>query len=331
MIAARQAVRWSWLPLFAAGLIGVAGGDPLWLPGDGTAREAGGDKIETVDRAKSGPSEATSLHAVLIQHQIIQSVTPADEAIPGRAEAILYCQTCHIFAEPDLLDRATLRNFVLPFLTERLGIPAGTTSLPANPIGRQKDPKALAVVNRAGIYPAYPLVPPDAWKKIVDYYLQAAPEVPLPRANEPFIRAELPHFKVFKPRYRTPFPFTTLVEIDTLRGWVYAGDSADNSLVILDGQGRELQKIPSTPSPVAIEDRAGEVWIASIGSVFPSDNPRGKLVAFGKDEQGLLNIPPRDVLTGLSRPTFATYGDLNGDGRDDIVMSTLTATGLWTS
>ena len=266
------------------------------------------------------PKVEPAVDPALLRSQENLAVTPADEAIPGRANAIRHCQTCHVFAEPNLLDHGTLRHFVLPFLAERLGIPPDTADLPANPIARQKDPQALAVLDAAGVYPDYPLVPLDVWPDIVDFYLQEAPEKPLPREKEPEIAPELPQFEVFKPGYRTPFPFTTLVKIDTVHGRIYIGDSADNSLAVLDGHGRELQKIPSIPTPVAIDLRAEEAWITSIGAVFPSDNPQGKLIALPVDGTQL-TFPPREILTELSRPTFTTYADLNGDGLEDIVMS----------
>ena len=266
------------------------------------------------------PEAEPAVDPALLRSQENLAITAADEAIPGRAEAIRYCQTCHIFAEPRLLDRGTLRNFVFPFLAERLGMPPGIADLPTNPVARQKDPRALAVVDSAGIYPKVPVVPVTVWPDIVDYYLRSAPEKPLSRQKKLAIAAQLPQFEVFKPGYRTPFPFTTLVKIDTARGRIYIGDSADNSLAVLDGSGEELQKIPSIPTPVAIDLRRDEAWVTSIGSVFPSDNPRGKLIALPL-EGGKLAFPPRDILTELSRPTFTTYADLNDDGLEDIVMS----------
>ena len=50
---------------------------------------------------------------------------------------------------------------------------------------------------------------------------------------------------------------------DTQKGWIYTGDSAENSLAVL--------------LPIAIDLRTEEAWITSIGSVYPSDNPQGKL------------------------------------------------------
>jgi len=263
---------------------------------------------------------ASMQDGVPLRSQQILAVTHVDEKIPGRAEAIRYCQTCHIFAEPDLLDKGTLRNFILPFLAERLGVPAGTADLPQNPIAKQHDPKALEVLTKAGVYSKYPLLPLDAWPKIVAYYLHAAPEEALPQAKKDRVRQSLPQFEVFKPDYRTPMPFTTLVAIDAQKGWIYTGDSAENSLAVLDGNGKVLQKIASIPSPVAIDLRTEEAWITSIGSVFPSDNPQGKLLVLKKD-QGKLTVPPQEILTGLARPTFTGYADLNDDGLEDIVMS----------
>ena len=267
------------------------------------------------------PSEGEpAVEGIELRRQVVLPVAPADEEIPGRAEAIRYCQTCHIFAEPDLLDKSTLRNFVLPFLAERLGMPAGASDLPANPIVRQQDRKANEILAKAGVYSDYPLVPLDAWPKIVDYYLQAAPDKALPQAGKEPVRQGLAQFEVFKPSYRTPMPFTTLLAIDAVKGWIYSGDSADNSLAVIDGSGKVVQKIASIPSPVAIDHRPDAAWITSIGSVFPSDNPQGKLISLSK-EDGLLVAPPQEILTDLSRPTFTTYADLNDDGLQDIVMS----------
>ena len=101
--------------------------------------------------------------------------------------------------------------FILPLLPERLGLPAGTADLPQNSIAQRYDPKALEVFTKTGVHLKYPLLPLDAWPKIVAYYLHESPGQALPQAKKDRVWQSLPQFEVFRPDCRTPMPFTTLI------------------------------------------------------------------------------------------------------------------------
>jgi hypothetical protein len=52
--------------------------------------------------------------------------------------------------------------------------------------------------------------------------------------------------------------------------------------------------------------------------VVPDDRPLGRVTLFTRP--GARFVPVRDVLTGLVRPIESAAGDLNGDGRPDLVV-----------
>jgi hypothetical protein len=58
--------------------------------------------------------------------------------------------------------------------------------------------------------------------------------------------------------------------------------------------------------------------VTCIGHFFPSDEPLGELIRFGKTETGL--DAGKVILKDLRRPTHAAFADLNGNDRMDIVL-----------
>ena len=228
----------------------------------------------------------------------------------GRRLAKLYCQSCHVFAEPDLLDQTTLREWVLPTLAKILGLPSELAGLPPKKQERGREILSL--------YPEEPLIPVAAWGPIVEYYLQAAPERLLPQSARTPISRDLAQFDVLTPEYRVESPFTTLVAIN--EGRIYAGDSHERSVSILDGQGQLVQKLRLNLTPTDIDWREGTIWVTSIGSPFPSDDPQGQLMAVAKEGDTFLAVGKR-VLRDLSRPVVTSFADLDGDGAEEIVVS----------
>ena len=70
----------------------------------------------------------------------------------GEQLARQYCQSCHLFPEPDLLDKATWEKGALPFMSKWVGI--SKMNLDLRP-GRK-------FVEAAGLFPSSPILPvPD--------------------------------------------------------------------------------------------------------------------------------------------------------------------------
>ena len=258
------------------------------------------------DTAPAPPS--TVVDSELIHTLHFQSPDSTDSE--GRRLAKLYCQSCHVFAEPELLDRRTLREWVLPTLAPILGLPQELAGLPPKKYQREDE--------QPGVYPQEPLIPVEVWAPIVEYYLQAAPEQLLSQGTRTAIDRDLGQFDALIPEYRVESPFTTLVAIHA--GRIYAGDSRDRSLAILDGQGQLVQNLRLNLTPTDIDWREGTIWVTSIGSPFPSDDPQGQLMAVAKEGDTLLQVGKR-VLRDLSRPVATSFADLDGDGAEEIVVS----------
>ena len=255
-----------------------------------------------------GPAPPVVIDPALIRTLHFQPPDPDDSE--GRRLAKLHCQSCHVFAEPDLLDQSTLREWALPTLAKILGLPQELAGLP--PKKRERG------VETPGVYPTEPLIPVEVWAPIVEYYLAAAPEQPLPQGERAAIGASLTQFEVVEPEYRVESPFTTLVDIED--GRIYVGDSRERSVAILDDDGRLVQKLMLDLTPTDIDWREGAMWVTSIGSPFPSDEPRGQLMAVPEKAGEYLSVGKR-VLKGLSRPVSTSFADLDGDGMGDIVVS----------
>src|ERR1700730_11375130 len=80
----------------------------------------------------------------------------------GKVLADQYCKSCHLLPDPALLDAGSWEKGVLPHMGPLLGIQSfkGRT-YPADRNDRYLDP---------GYYPAAPLLNPEDWGHIVDYY-----------------------------------------------------------------------------------------------------------------------------------------------------------------
>ena len=121
--------------------------------------------------------------------------------------ALKYCQSCHLFPDPSLLDTKSWENGVLPHMGPRLGIfNYDFKTYPSFKNDRNLVPD---------FYPAQPLLSLDEWQKIIDYYTAISPDS-LPQQDRTHnIRIGLPRFKVQIPEDKIPSPAICLTKIDT--------------------------------------------------------------------------------------------------------------------
>ena len=167
------------------------------------------------------------------------------------------------------------------------------------------------------MYPNEALVPKAHWDLLVDYYLTTAPASPAPRQDSPSIRMGLDQFKVVSFGTSRKNPMTTLVQIEN--GQLFVGDYERSSLTIFDATGGVLQELSTPHAPVTLRRTEQELWVTDIGSIFPSDMPYGKLLVTRQNSGRYGTFEARQ--SRLRRPTHTTYGDLNRDGIEDLLMS----------
>lgn len=224
------------------------------------------------------------------------------------------CQSCHAYPRPELLDRRTWKNVVLPRMGHRMGIYEGGTrpdSLFESGLGGE-------LVREANIFPEEPTLPPDQWERIVEYYLRTAPTELPPPPDHPEISTGLEYFRVQTPAFRTDPPMTTLVEVGRDRN-LFLGD-AKGTLTILGSNFRERFTMDIPSAPAALERMGNRYLVTMMGSVPPTDNPTGRIVELAlrlRTNQYKYST----LIDSLHRPVYAVPADLNRDGRQDLVVN----------
>lgn len=216
-----------------------------------------------------------------------------------------YCAACHLFPEPDLLDKQTWATGALRKMAPYLGV--AQLHFEGRPDGAR-----LEASHR---FPPSPLVTQAEWNAIRTYYVRTAPETALPQSPRGEIARNLAHFTVEKLVHAPWPPLTTLVHIEPGRHEVTLGDAATSGLLVFGSAGRLLREIPLRGVPVGLVMDGNRTLATLIGQVFPSDVPEGRVVVLPSGMGA-----PRDLLSELERPTSCVVADLNGDGRSDLVV-----------
>jgi len=269
---AHQTRRWATL------LLGVALGNAGWLPLNAAETEG-----------RDSPKSSASI-------------------MEGEKLARQVCVSCHIFPEPQVLDRKTWQEQVLPRMETFLGVsPPDYSSSPEGELLRQLH-----------VYPDHAVIGKADWEKIVAYFMNRAPEQPLPQVTHPEIKVGLKQFTASAARFRYTPPATTLTAVSSRDHRIFLGDDLARSIVILDSEGRSLDSLRVENSPVSLVETERGIYVTAIGSVQPSEVPRGELLFFERngDQFG----PRKVLLKDLPRPVQSEFGDFNRDGKMDVAI-----------
>ncbi|HTG44368.1 MAG TPA: VCBS repeat-containing protein, partial [Verrucomicrobiae bacterium] len=221
--------------------------------------------------------------------------------------AHLYCQSCHLFPEPALLDKQSWVKGALRRMAPLLG--AAKLDFERRPDGK--------ILKEAGLFPSGPLISEHDWREIIRYYQENAPTDPAPQKTQTKIEFDLKRFKPQPLRYPGATHLTSLVRIDPGKSRIFVGNAAARSLDVVSLEGKLLSRTQLESAPVDLAVRPEGLFVTLIGDLFPSDERKGKLVLL-TETNGVAEV--RTILDQLSRPTSSTFADLNNDGRDDLVL-----------
>ncbi|WP_020594737.1 FG-GAP repeat domain-containing protein [Spirosoma panaciterrae] len=242
-----------------------------------------------------------------------QGAVIKDSVLTGKQLASRYCGNCHLAPEPELLDKKTWTSRVLPIMAMRLGL-----KLPGQDTLQSLSPEEENAINSLHIYPDTPALSLSDWEKLVDYYQRTAPEEPLPQKSHAPITNTLPLFTVKALSIGDKsVPQTTLLKYDSRKGQLYVGD-AQNALYVLDKnlQLADTWWIDTPPTDIDFPENAPP-RLLTIGVFAPSDQHLGRLMTLersAKSGSSPINIK------GLPRPVRFVASDLNGDGRQDVLV-----------
>jgi hypothetical protein len=253
-----------------------------------------------------------SLHAqdqssTRVEDSSSQPIDPLADVKQGEKLAHSVCVACHVFPEPESLDKKTWQHGAFMRMAPLLGV--GQLNLDKRPDG--------AILKEAGIFPKAPIISESVWRDICTYYLETAPAKIPPRGPRPKIQSGLRHFKAHPLRYPGATSLTSMVQIDPANKRLYVGNAGARTLDILNSAGELVSRVPMDSPPVSLTVRPEGLYVTLIGNLFPSDEKNGELVLLEKSGEGFKS---RVLLRNLQRPASALFADLNGDGREDIVL-----------
>ena len=227
------------------------------------------------------------------------------EQLLGRGEALArqHCITCHTLPTPGMLDSGAW-DVTLTRMLPWVGLVPPDTGL-TNTNGFER-------VLAAGLYPPKPLMSETDWTLIRNYYLTKAPrDLQQPKGVE-FVGSQNTFAAVIP---GTPFDASCIaVRIEPETGVVWATHDPTKTVYRMTPE-LNWQNPPLKPggSPVEMRFTSGGMVGALIGSFMPSFEKTGALIRWreGKAET---------LAASLHRPTDVLPVDLNGDGREDLVV-----------
>lgn len=239
--------------------------------------------------------------------------------LSGQDLAQIHCAQCHAFVPPNYLSKSSWEFDVLPAMGNRLGIYNGSKQ-PDSIFG---PPQNRTVLQAANIFPEEPLLAKADWVKLVDYYVENAPETILPPIHDKEIIIGLKHFKYKEAIYNHRPPLTSLVKIlPENRGVVFGdGKNRKNILTYLSSDLKLDHELMLNETPVNYYEKSDTLFLTTIGrNIFPNNLSHGKVRKVIRDEKDKTDTDSRVVISNLQRPVSTAYGDLNNDGLEDVVV-----------
>ncbi|QRR01812.1 FG-GAP repeat domain-containing protein [Dyadobacter sandarakinus] len=236
----------------------------------------------------------TSFWVVIFLVVSLYSCTPGSDRQVADTSAKKYCTTCHSFPEPDMLDKQTWENHVLPAMAEKLGIE----------------------VLQGNIYLHHKtsVVGVKEWNAIVQYYKTLAPDsLPLSRPDT-HLRDISALFTIRKPHLQSETASnTTLVAFDPAHHRILSGNAFNPSLSFWDRSMRKVRQV-DVPSP-AVAYLPGKQLVTCLGGMQASDKTIGQIVKVQ------MRSEPALFLDSLIRPVQTISADFNRDGLPDYLVS----------
>lgn len=223
----------------------------------------------------------------------------------GHQMVIQYCSGCHLPVQPDILDKKTWKNMVLPAMAEKMGI---------------------KVWNGNQYYPAtgnaQPQISFSEWTRLVEYFDHAAPDsIPVSRSADSLV-TDWFVFSLQKPLLQvTEKASTMMVSFDSISHKIFTADN-DNHLFQWTSRLKKEQVHRLASPAVNVEFKkevnGGSTGIFTlIGTMQAVDQSLGELVSFTVGDTA---SKPLILADKVPRPIHSVSGDFDKDGLEDWLV-----------
>lgn len=243
------------------------------------------------------------------ERQEQEEATLLAESLPGKALAQIHCGGCHKLPDPELLDKPTWANYILPRMGYMLGI------YPDEDTRRSlfEEGPGGSMVAKMEVYPEKPTISKNIWDKIQAYYLENAPQQ-LPEIPQKEITVGIPGFELIRPSFQLSPPSATMVKFGSA-GNIWLGDANTKALYQLDNKLNVLNAANTNEGAVWMEEDEQNYYVTVMGSFSPTDAPNGLLLELPKAKDKSTRV----LLKNLQRPVHSVRADLNDDGKMDFI------------
>jgi FG-GAP-like repeat len=230
----------------------------------------------------------------------------------GEKLAKQYCQSCHLLPDPSQLDAKTWEEGALPSMGPVLGI---FKHLYHNyPSGRND--KDLD----SNYYPKKPLLTPDEWQNIIDYYTATSPDTLIQTKSEIAVTPGLPGFQFVPTSFKAASPTSSYVKIDETTDQLLLADLFTQYLYRFDVNLKLQDSVNTKGAIVDVEFISTKMLLCNIGEINPNNKKLGTGNFINISPDGKLKTDTTALLTQLERPVQISAADFNKDGITDYLV-----------
>ena len=220
----------------------------------------------------------------------------------------IHCASCHMAPSIQDLPKALWQSAVLPEMGARMGIRDSTYS-PYHGFSYVEQEAMM----KSGIFRRQPVLSQEDWNLLKDYIIGLAPDSVASSSRE--LVGGLTQF--------TSMP----VNIDSTRGSLItflSVDSDKNMITTADLRGNVMEYDGKEKRLTPIDNFGGAItgylkkdttsFITLVGNLNPSEIVKGKLLEVSKSSI-------KQIGTSLHRPVFTELVDLDGNGKEELLIS----------